>query len=173
MAVPNESLERIALCPGAFDPITEGHIDIIRRASEMFGRIIVAVAESADKKLLFSLAERVQMAKEACRDLPNVEVDGFQGLVVEYAQQRGAIAMIKGLRAVSDFEREVQMALMNRRQAPHIHTVFLVAHSDYTFLSSSLVKELAALGGDVKELVPAAVLEPLYEKLKDPSAQAN
>ena len=81
--------------------------------------------------------------------------------------------MVKGLRAVSDFEREVQMALMNRRQAPHIHTVFLVAHSDYTFLSSSLVKELAALGGDVKELVPAAVLEPLYEKLKDPSAQAN
>lgn len=162
----SESAEHVALCPGSFDPITEGHLDIIRRASEMFSKVIVAVAEDASKKPLFSLSERVEMAVEACRDLPNVGVDSFSGLVVECARQRGAIALVKGLRAVSDFEREVQMALMNQRLAPEIHTVFLVTHPDYAFLSSSLVKEIGSLGGDIEALVPAPVLKRLREKLE-------
>jgi len=163
--VSSELLEHIAICPGAFDPITEGHVDIIRRASKMFGKVIVAVAEDADKDPLFSRAERVQMVAEACRDLANVEVDSFSGLVVEYARQQGAVAIVKGLRAVSDFEREMQMALMNRQLAPKVHTVFFVTHPDYAFLSSSLVKEVASLGGDIAKLVPPSVWPRLREKL--------
>ncbi len=159
-----ESLEHIALCPGSFDPITEGHLDIIRRASKMFGKVIVAVSAEAGKQALFSIAERVEMATEACHSISNTEVDSFSGLVVEYARKRGAVALVKGLRAVSDFEREVQMALMNRRLAPEVYTVFLVTHPDYAFLSSSLVKEIASLGGDVEALVPASVLRRLRSK---------
>jgi len=106
--------EHIAICPGSFDPITEGHMDVILRASQMFGRVFVAVTEDSEKEPMFSVAERVAMAREACHDLSNVEVDSFEGLVVDYARQRGAVALIKGLRAVSDFEREMQMAWMNR-----------------------------------------------------------
>ncbi len=160
----DESLEHIALCPGSFDPITEGHLDIIRRASKMFGKVIVAVSAEAGKQALFSIAERVEMATEACHSISNTEVDSFSGLVVEYARKRGAVALVKGLRAVSDFEREVQMALMNRRLAPEVYTVFLVTHPDYAFLSSSLVKEIASLGGDVEALVPASVLRRLRSK---------
>jgi len=162
--VSDESLEHIALCPGSFDPITEGHLDIIRRASKMFGKVIVAVSAEAGKQALFSIAERVEMATEACHSISNTEVDSFSGLVVEYARKRGAVALVKGLRAVSDFEREVQMALMNRRLAPEVYTVFLVTHPDYAFLSSSLVKEIASLGGDVEALVPASVLRRLRSK---------
>jgi len=162
--VSGESLEHIALCPGSFDPITEGHLDIIRRASKMFGKVIVAVSAEAGKQALFSIAERVEMATEACHSISNTEVDSFSGLVVEYARKRGAVALVKGLRAVSDFEREVQMALMNRRLAPEVYTVFLVTHPDYAFLSSSLVKEIASLGGDVEALVPASVLRRLRSK---------
>ena len=161
----SELLEHIAICPGAFDPITEGHVDIIRRASEMFGKVIVAVAEDADKDPLFSQAERVQMAAEACRDLANVEVDSFSGLVVEYARQQGAVAIVKGLRAVSDFEREMQMALMNRQLAPELYTAFLVPHPDYAFLSSSLVKEVASRGGEVSQFVPDAAYKRLQDKV--------
>lgn len=159
-----ESLEHIALCPGSFDPITEGHLDIIRRASKMFAKVIVAVSAEAGKQPLFSVGERVEMATEACHSISNTEVDSFSGLVVEYARKRGAVALVKGLRAVSDFEREVQMALMNRRLAPEVYTVFLVTHPDYAFLSSSLVKEIASLGGDVEALVPASVLRRLRSK---------
>lgn len=161
----SELLQHIALCPGAFDPITEGHLDIIRRASEIFSKVIVAVADDAGKQSLFSVSERVEMATEACRTLSSVEVDSFSGLVVEYARKRSAVALVKGLRAVSDFEREVQMALMNRRLAPEVHTVFLVTHPDYAFLSSSLVKEIVSMGGDVEALVPASVLRRLRTKL--------
>ena len=161
-----KSVEHVAVCPGTFDPITEGHLDVIRRASEMFGKLIVAVAGDTGKEALFSVAERVEMAAAACQDLPDVAVDSFEGLVVEYARQRGAIALVKGLRAVSDFEGEMQMALMNRRLAPEIHTVFLVTHSEYAFLSSSLVKEIGSLGGEIQGLVPPPVLPRLRAKLE-------
>ena len=140
-------------------------MDVIRRASQMFGKLYVAVAGDAGKAPLFSLPERVEMAQAACAALPNVEVDSFGGLVVEYARQRGAVVLVKGLRAVSDFEREMQMAWMNRHLAPEIYTVFLVPHPDFAFLSSSLVKEVAATGGDVSEFVPAPVLARLDDKL--------
>jgi len=123
----------------------------------------VAVAEDSDKEPMFSVAERVAMTREACQDLPNVEVDSFDGLVVEYAKQQGAVALVKGLRAVSDFEREMQMAWMNRQLAPELYTVFLVPHPDYAFLSSSLVKEVASQGGEVSQFVPDAV----YKRLQD------
>lgn len=158
-------LERIAVCPGSFDPITEGHLDIIRRAAQLFGRVIVAVTAKAEKPHLFSAEERVEMARLAVQDIPNVEVDSFDNLVVEYARQRGAVALVKGLRAVSDYEREVQMALMNRKLAEDLHTVFLVTHADYAFLSSSLVKEICRLGGDIDDLVPSVIAQRLRDRL--------
>ncbi len=157
--------EHIAVCPGSFDPITEGHMDVIRRASQMFGKVLVAVTEDSDKASMFSVAERVTMAQEACQDLTNVEVDSFDGLVVEYAQRRGAVALVKGLRAVSDFEHEMQMAWMNRQLAPELYTVFLVPHPDYVFLSSSLVKEVASRGGEVSQFVPKAAYKRLQDKV--------
>jgi pantetheine-phosphate adenylyltransferase len=157
-------VEHIAVCPGSFDPITEGHLDVIRRAAHLFGRVIVAVGADGGKEPLFSVEERMEMARIACADLPNVEVDSFAGLVVEYARRRGAVALVKGLRAISDFEREVQMALMNRKLADELHTVFLVTHPDYAFLSSSLVKEVYYMGGNVTELVPPVVLERMKGK---------
>ncbi len=159
-------VEHIAICPGSFDPITAGHLDVIRRAAHMFGRVIVAVGADGGKQPLFSLEERTEMARLACADLPNVEVDSFSGLVVEYARRQGAVALVKGLRAISDFEREVQMALMNRKLADELHTVFFVTHPDYAFLSSSLVKEVYSMGGDVSDLVPPAVLEQLGRKIR-------
>ncbi len=160
----NESKVHIAIYPGSFDPITNGHLDVIERARHLFGRVIVAVSADAGKQHLFSVEERVAMARDACADMPEVEVDSFEGLVIEYARSRAAVAIVKGLRAVSDFEREMQMALMNRRLAPELHTVLLVAHTDYTFLSSSLVQEVSSLGGDVADLVPPAVQRRLAEK---------
>jgi len=159
--------EHVAVCPGSFDPITEGHLDVIRRAAHLFGRVIVAVSADGGKQPLFSLEERVEMARQACADLANVEVDSFEGLVVEYARRRGAVALVKGLRAVSDFEREVQMALMNRRLAEEVHTIFLVTHPDYAFLSSSLAKEVFTLGGDITGLVPPVVAERLKKKMQE------
>jgi len=159
------SLQHIAVCPGSFDPITEGHLDVIRRAAHLFGRVIVAVATEGGKQTLFTQEERVEMARLSCADLPNVEVDSFEGLVVEYARRRGAVALVKGLRAISDFEREVQMALMNRKLAEDVHTIFLVTHPDYAFLSSSMVKEIFSLGGDIADLVPAVALEGLKSKV--------
>jgi len=157
--------EHIAICPGSFDPITNGHMDVILRASQMFGRVFVAVTEDSEKEPMFSVAERVAMAREACQNLPNVEVDSFEGLVVDYARQCGAVALIKGLRAVSDFEREMQMAWMNRQLAPELYTVFLVPHPDFVFLSSSLVKEVASRGGEVSQFMPAAVYQRLQDKV--------
>ncbi len=140
-------------------------MDVILRASQMFATVFVAVTEDTDKEPMFSVAERVAMAREACQHLSNVEVDSFGGLVVEYARKRGAVTLIKGLRAVSDFEHEMQMAWMNRRLAPELYTVFLVPHPDYAFLSSSLVKEVASLGGEVSQLVPSATYKRLQDKV--------
>ena len=155
----------IAVFPGSFDPITNGHLDVVARGLTIFDQIVVAILINAEKKPLFSVEERVAMARAACAHLPNVEVDSFGGLVVEYARHRGAVALVKGLRAISDFEREVQMALMNRRLADDIYTVFLVTHPDYAFLSSSLVKDVFRLGGDIEDLVPPGVAEKLRAKL--------
>lgn len=162
----DQLLQHIAVCPGSFDPITAGHVDIIGRAACLFGRVIVAVGVDAGKQHLFPVEERMEMAREACAAFPNVEVDSFSGLVVEYARQQDAVALVKGLRAISDFEREMQMALMNRRLAESLHTIFLVTHPDYAFLSSSLVKEIYRLGGDIDGLVPPGVVERLRARLR-------
>lgn len=152
--------EVLAIYPGTFDPCTNGHIDIIERAFKLFPRLVVAIAASQDKGPLFTIAERREVLREALAHLPRVEIDVFATLLVDYVRQRGGEVIVRGLRAVSDFEFEFQMALMNRRLEERIETVFLMPHERYTYLSSRLVKEVALLGGNVKGLVP-----PLAEKL--------
>ncbi len=159
-------MKKLAIYPGTFDPITFGHLDVIQRASELFDVVIVAVLENASKTPLFSKEERVEMIKESIRGLSNVEVDVFDGLLVEYAKQKGAIAIIRGLRAVSDFEYEFQMALMNRKLSHGITTVFLMPHEKYTYLNSSIVRELARLKANVNDFVPPHVAQKLKEKFK-------
>jgi|Deesub1362B_J571_1020462.scaffolds.fasta_scaffold05677_2 pantetheine-phosphate adenylyltransferase len=155
---------KTAIYPGTFDPVTYGHIDIIERACTLFDRVIVAIAQNPAKKPLFSVDERKEMILAATRNLKNVEVDAFEGLLVEYARLRKAQAIIRGLRAVSDFEYELQMALMNRNLNEDVVTVFLMPHEKYVYLNSSIVKEVASYGGDVSQLVPDFVLRKLREK---------
>jgi pantetheine-phosphate adenylyltransferase len=154
----------LAVYPGSFDPITMGHVDIIQRGSRLFDRIVVAVLINADKSPLFSFGERVDIAREVFRDRANVEVDTFDGLLVDYARRRDAKVIVRGLRAVSDFEYEMQMALMNRRLSPDVETVFMMPAEPYTYVSSRLVKEVVALGGSVKGIVPDIVERRLREK---------
>jgi pantetheine-phosphate adenylyltransferase len=153
-----------ALCPGTFDPVTNGHLDIIGRTSQSFDSVIVGVLENPSKQPLFGLEERVTMLREACADLPNVRVDSFTGLLVDYAQVQGAHVIVKGLRAVSDYEFEIQMAQMNHRLAA-VETLFMPTNPKWSFLSSSLVKEVGKLGGDVTGLVPDAVRDRLRDRL--------
>jgi pantetheine-phosphate adenylyltransferase len=155
---------RIALYPGSFDPLTNGHVDIIQRGARLFDRIIVAILMNREKTPLFSTAERVDIAREVFASEPNVEVEMFEGLLVEYAQRREASVIVRGLRAVSDFEYEMQMALMNRHLSPDLETVFMMPGEAYTYLSSRLVKEVFALGGSVAGLVPPAVERRLLVK---------
>ncbi|NPV12492.1 MAG: pantetheine-phosphate adenylyltransferase [Ignavibacteria bacterium] len=157
-------MKKLVIYPGTFDPITFGHLDVIQRASELFDTVIVAVLENASKNPLFTKEERVEMIKEAVKSISNVEVDVFDGLLVEYAKRKGAIAIIRGLRAVSDFEYEFQMALMNRKISSGITTVFLMPHEKYTYLNSSIVRELARLNANVSDFVPQFVAEKLKEK---------
>ena len=154
----------LAVYPGSFDPITMGHVDIIQRGSRLFDRIVVAVLFNADKSPLFTVGERVDIAREVFRDRANVEVDTFDGLLVDYARRRDAKVIVRGLRAVSDFEYEMQMALMNRRLSPDVETVFMMPAEPYTYVSSRLVKEVVALGGSVKGIVPDIVERRLREK---------
>jgi len=156
--------ERIALYPGSFDPLTNGHVDIISRGARLFDRIVVAVLRNSEKQPLFTVDERLATAREVFRDLHNVEVDAFEGLLVDYARRRRANVIVRGLRAVSDFEYEMQMALMNRRLRPEVETVFMMPAETYTYLSSRLVKEVFALGGEVAGLVPPVVEARLREK---------
>ena len=156
---------RTVIYPGSFDPLTNGHLDVIQRATKLFDRVIVAVARNEGKHPLFSLEERVQMVANAVRHLPHVETDAFEGLLMDYVERRGAQAVIRGLRAVSDFEFEFQLALMNRKLNERIETIFMMPKDTYTFLSSRIVKEIASLGGDVSAFVPAHVREALAEKL--------
>lgn len=155
----------IALCPGTFDPVTNGHLDIIGRTSQSFDSVVVGVLENPSKQPLFGLDERVAMLREACADLPNVRVDSFTGLLVAYAQEQGVGVIVKGLRAVTDYEFEIQMAQMNHRLAG-AETLFMPTSPKWSFLSSSLVKEVGRFGGDVTGLVPDAVRDRLREKLE-------
>lgn len=155
-----------AIYPGTFDPITHGHSDIIERAARLFDQVVVAIAASAKKQPAFTLEERIAMAQAALADLPNVEVCGFDTLLADYVQQRGAQVILRGLRAVSDFEYEFQLASMNRRLAPRVETLFLTPAENYAFISSSLVKEVASLGGDVSAFVHPKVLAALQNRLR-------
>ena len=155
---------RLAVFPGSFDPLTNGHVDIILRSAHLFERIIVAVLLNTEKQPLFTADERMSVIREVFREYPNVEVDTFDGLLVEYAKRNRASAIIRGLRAVSDFEYEFQMALMNRHLEPALETVFMMPAEQYTYLSSRLIKEVHQLGGDVRGLVPPAVERSLREK---------
>ena len=152
-----------ALCPGTFDPVTNGHLDIIERAGQRFDAVVVAVLDNPGKQPLFSVDERVAMLKEATTGLDNVDVESFSGLLVEYARRRGSDVIVKGLRAVTDFEYEIQMAQMNRRLTG-METLFMTTDPTWSFLSSSLVREVARFGGDVSELVPPVVVERLAER---------
>jgi len=154
----------LAVYPGSFDPLTNGHVDIITRGARLFDRIVVALLMNAEKAPLFSTAERVDIAREVFKHHPNVEVDTFDGLLVDYVERRKAQVIVRGLRAVSDFEFEFQMALMNQRLNPHIETVFMMPAEQYTYISSRLIKEVFALGGRVHGLVPELVEHRLREK---------
>jgi pantetheine-phosphate adenylyltransferase len=156
--------EVIAIYPGSFDPLTNGHVDIIQRGSRIFDRIVVAVLVNLEKAPLFSVSERESIARDVFQQWPNVEVDTFDGLLVDYARGREASVIVRGLRAVSDFEYEMQMALMNRRLNDDVETVFMMPAEPYTYVSSRLVKEVVALGGTVHGLVPDLVEQRLREK---------
>lgn len=150
--------------PGTFDPVTNGHIDIVKRAVELFDEVVVTVAKNPVKTELFSVEERIEMLKESFKEFPTVFVDSFDGLVVDHARQVGAVGIIRGLRAVSDFEYEFQMALMNRKLAGEISTILLMPHARYTYLNSTIIRNLAAFGGDVSGFVPPFVEKKLKEK---------
>jgi pantetheine-phosphate adenylyltransferase len=167
-----EASHRTAIYPGTFDPITYGHLDIIERAVEIFDRVIVSLGRNPEKNPLFTLDERLEMIRESVAHIKGVEVDTFAGLVVRHAEELGAEALIRGLRAVTDFEYEFQMALVNRRLAPEIITVFLMPNEKYTYLNSTIVREVASLGGDVRRFVPPPVerrLRELYGQLQAPN----
>lgn len=155
---------RRAIYPGSFDPVTNGHLDVIQRASQLFDEVVVAVAFNEAKHPLFTARERVELLARTVEKIPNVKVAGFGGLLMQFAREREACAVVRGLRAVSDFEFEFQMALMNRKLEPKIETVFLTPKEEYTYLSSRIVKEIARLGGDVGEFVPAIVAKGLRKK---------
>jgi pantetheine-phosphate adenylyltransferase len=157
---------RTVVYPGSFDPITNGHLDVIQRAARLFDKVIVAIARNESKHPLFTLEERKQMVTRAVRHLGKVKADSFDGLLIDYCERRSAQAIIRGLRAVSDFEFEFQMALMNRKLNERIETIFMMPKDTYTFLSSRIVKEIASLGGDVRAFVPAHVRTALRARLK-------
>jgi pantetheine-phosphate adenylyltransferase len=158
---------RTAICPGTFDPVTNGHLDVIARSSKMYDRVIVAVVNLPWRKgsTVFSTEERVGFLEIATRGFPNVDVEPFSTLLVDFARERSAMAIVKGLRAISDFEYELEMNQLNRRQDPEIESVYLMASAKYSFLSSSGIKELATFGGDIDDLVPSEVANALKERL--------
>ncbi|MDY0073927.1 MAG: pantetheine-phosphate adenylyltransferase [Thauera sp.] len=157
--------DAVAVYPGTFDPFTRGHYDLVRRAAALFETVIVAVARSNTKGPIFSLEERVDIAREALADYPNVKVTGFDCLLMDFLQQQGARVIMRGLRAVSDFEYEFQMAGMNRKLHPEVETVFLTPAEEYMFISATMVREIARLGGDVSKFVQPSVLARLQDKL--------
>ena len=162
---------RTVIYPGSFDPLTNGHLDLIHRAAKLFDQVIVAVAQNETKGPLFSLAERLALVTKSISGLPNVSGDSFDGLLVDYVEARGGQAVMRGLRAVSDFEFEFQLALMNRKLNERIETIFMMPKDTYTFLSSRIVKEIARLGGDVSAFVPPSVIVALKSKLAAPAVK--
>lgn len=156
---------KIAVCPGSFDPVTLGHTDIINRASKLFDKVIVLVSVNSSKRYSFTPEERVEMIKAVTKNLDNVEVESNEGLLADYLKEKGACAIVKGLRAVSDFEYEFQMALANKKLCPEAETVFLVTSSENMYLSSSVVKEIASYGGDITGFVPEIIREKIKERL--------
>ncbi len=156
--------ERIGIYAGTFDPLTSGHASIVRRATTMFDKIIVGVAQETNKNTLLTFEERIQLAEESFKENENILVEGFEGLLVDYAISKNACALVRGLRAVSDFEYELQLALMNRKLCPQIETVFLMSSFQWMYISSTIVKSAASLGGNVRGLVPPPVLEALRNK---------
>jgi pantetheine-phosphate adenylyltransferase len=154
-----------AIYPGSFDPPTNGHLDLIARGSRIFGELVVSVLRNADKQALFTVDERLEMLRECCRHLPNVTVEAFDGLLVDFARQTRATAVLRGIRAISDYEYEFQMAMMNRKLQPELETVFMMPAEQYSYVSSRLVKEVFRLGGNVSDLVPKMVEDRLRHKL--------
>ncbi|MEY2466191.1 MAG: pantetheine-phosphate adenylyltransferase [Verrucomicrobiota bacterium] len=161
---------RTAIYPGSFDPLTNGHLDVIERAVKLFDRVVVAVAKNESKHPLFTLEERVELVRRSIQHLPNVEADSFDCLLVNYVEQRSAQAIVRGLRAISDFEFEFQLALMNRKLNERVETIFMMPKDTYTFLSSRIIKEIARLNGDISAFVPAHVQKALVVKWKEASA---
>ena len=161
---------RVGLYPGTFDPVTNGHLDLIGRGEKMFDRVIVAVLKNMEKEPLFTVPERVEMLREVTKEFPSVEVDVFQGLLVDYARKRDAAVILRGIRAVSDYEYELQMALMNRKLEPRLETVFMLPGETYSYLSAKLVREIAQLGGPLTGLVPPLVEQKIRAKLAAASA---
>ena len=155
---------RIAVCPGSFDPVTMGHLDIIRRASSLFDKVIVAVTVNLNKTPTFPAEQRVEFVQRSVRDLPNVEACCCEGLIAEFAREKGASVLVKGLRAVTDFEYEFQMALINKKLNPELETMFMTTNSAYMYLSSSAVRQVAGFGGDVADFVPAEILPDVMER---------
>jgi pantetheine-phosphate adenylyltransferase len=168
LAAPSSPSRIVAIYPGSFDPITNGHLDLIERGSRLADRLIVAVLQNRRKQSLFSVEERVEMLTEVVKPFPNVEVGSFNGLLVDYVKARGANFILRGIRAISDYEYELQIAHMNRRLSPGTETVFLMAGEAYSFVSSQLVKEVASLGGDVSGLVPPLVEQHLKRLMAAP-----
>jgi len=166
------SERRVAVYPASFDPITNGHLDLIGRAARLFDEVIVAVATNVTKQPLFTLEERIEMIESATRDIPNVRIDSMSGLTVDYARERGSLILIRGLRALADFEYEFQLAVMNRRLAPEVDTMFLMTAEENFYVSSSLVKEVASLGGDVSGLVPDSVRRALERRYRSGGSAA-
>ena len=159
-------MDKVAIYPGSFDPITNGHLDVVRRAARLYDRVLIAVAEDTDKTSLFTLDERIALVRQTVRGLRNVSVEGFSGLLVKFARRKRAAVIVRGLRAVSDFEYELQLALFNREMDPKIETIFLTPKQDLAFVSSRMVKQIAMLGGQVNGFVPQAVKQALKRKLR-------
>ena len=156
---------KIAICPGSFDPVTHGHLDIIHRAAELFDKVIVVVMTNASKSPVFTKEERVELIRRCTANIPNVEVESFDGLLADYVIDKQATAIVKGLRAMSDFEYEFQMALTNRKLCPNAETVFLTTKAEHMYLSSSLVRQVVKLGGDISEFVPTCILSDIIKKI--------
>ena len=162
-----------AIYPGTFDPITNGHIDIIQRAAAIFGEILVSVVKVSSKDALFSFNDRIKLVKEVTAKIKGVKVEGFSGLVVDFAKKKKAKVIVRGLRMISDFEYEFQMALTNRNLAPEVETIFLMPHPEYSFISSRLIKEAACLGADLKKFLPSAVVKAFKNKLNEDKSRKN
>ncbi|MFZ3588042.1 pantetheine-phosphate adenylyltransferase [Bacillus sp. DJP31] len=160
-------MPKIAVCPGSFDPVTLGHLDIIKRGASVFEKVYVVVLNNSSKQPLFTVEERMELLKKVTEDLPNVEVDSFKGLLIDYATSKNAKVVLRGLRAVSDFEYEMQITSMNRKLNDNIETLFMMTNNQYSFLSSSIVKEAAKYKGNISDLVPVAVEEALKKKYEN------